>query len=254
MPFAHLCVECGCSRRVQAAAGLIDSTGCPDRLLNVPRLPPPPPTPAPAQGRGWPIAGTFTGSVGQPALEVTVSIPRTCDEPGRQGPTSCATISYEGQRGTTRGAVNCEGNLALLRTTENPGQIIYTFTETITSGPCVAHPSVDLAAASGGLGFRNSDGVSALLGISGSPLDPSTTDDLMVSGSSCEASLAVFAARISEECCDRPGMCVGGVPQSCNSNCAAMWNPFATRCSNYIAQTRPELASLTSQCAATSGH
>ena len=79
--------------------------------------------------------------------------------------------------------------LALLRTTENPGQTIYTFAETITSGSCVSHPTVDIAAASGGLGYRNSDGVTALLSISGAPLEPGSSDDLMVSGSSCQASL-----------------------------------------------------------------
>lgn len=248
----------GTLKRLQAAAGLIDSTGCPDQLLNVPRLPPPPPpppAPAPAaSGRSWPIAGTFTGTVGQPEQEVTISLPRSCQAPSpRASPVSCATISYQGQRGALSGGDDCAGTLALLRTTENPGQTIYTFAETITSGSCVSHPTVDIAAASGGLGYRNSDGVTALLSISGAPLEPGSSDDLMVSGSSCQASLEVFATRISEECCDRPGTCVGGVPRSCNTNCAAMWNPFATRCSNYIAQTRPELASLTAQCSLIAG-
>jgi methionine-R-sulfoxide reductase len=261
-PWPDFVVLCSVfSRRLQASAGLIDSTGCPDRLLNVPRLPPPPPPtppPPPAGGAAWPIAGTFSGIVGEPAQDVTISFPRSCDEPGARGPTNCATITY------TNGGQTCEGHLMYLRATVSPAQTIYSFAETLDNAPgsrggCVAHASVDVAAASGGLGYRNSDGVSALLPITGSPLDASTSDDLMVSGSSCEASLEVFAARISDECCSsrlNVNVCVGGVPRSCSPGCAAMWTPFATRCSDYINQVRPELSTLSAQCAlvAGSGH
>ena len=231
----------GTLKATQAAAGLIDPTGCPDpHAITGRRQPPPPPPPPPrppppppaGSGAGDWIAGTFTGVVNKAdgsASRVTVSFPAAaCDT----GDARCGTTSY-----SVSGS-SCEGTLAYTssasqQTGPTTFMTIYTFSETITSGDCVSSPSIQVALVSGGLGFRNDlDQSSGQLAISGPPLGEG--EDLMVSADSCAASLEVFAARLSTECCNpvrTPGAsCVRGVPTACPAPCAEMWNPFASRC------------------------
>jgi peptide methionine sulfoxide reductase MsrA len=261
----------GALKATQAAAGLIDSTGCPDQLLDLsqPVGPPPPPDPAwpawrveaAAEG-AWRIAGTFSGVLGGdppvpsrplllneycdrqddrcyqesgctlkclmnrlhfaqcqcsedvdiPLVDITVSIPATCNMHDQD---ACGIITYAQQDGS----VACEGRLTYLRRATLGPPTIYVFTERITSGNCMAHATIDVAAASGGLGYRNSDGISALLALTG---PPPVTEDLMVSADSCEASMATFADRITTECCTAHNPCRNGMPTACDSGCGRM--------------------------------
>ena len=60
------------------------------------------------------------------------------------------------------------GAADLRRATLGP-PVVYTFTERIISGDCERHLTIDIAAASGGLGYRNTDGVTAIMAIAGPP-------------------------------------------------------------------------------------
>jgi len=77
-------------------------------------------------------------------------------------PTACVTTDKFA-------CLDCLAGAADLRRATLGPPVVYTFTERIISGDCERHLTIDIAAASGGLGYRNTDGVAAILAIAGPP-------------------------------------------------------------------------------------
>ena len=227
----------GALKAAQIRAHKIDPTGCPDpgAIGDVSPAMTPPPPPAPAAA-GASIGGQYTGSMDvsgalpwDPAvhMDLTVEIQATCVV-GQ----ACGTVRYAG-------GLACTSTLTLV----SQDLVIYNMAETITSGSCVAEPSITIGRASGGLGFRTSKG-SVLLRAGG---------DLMVSGDDCASAIVTFAGRLNTECCTGGVRCDDGVPAVCSPTCAAMWTPFATRCGDYIRSHMPQLTAFSTTCVG-SGH
>ena len=71
----------------------------------------------------------------------------------------------------------------------------------------------------------------------------------------CDLQWASMQGEFNEKCCGSKGCGPGGVPGSCESNCARMWSPFMLECSTWVEAAIPHLSEFSSWCAATSyGH
>ena len=69
---------------------------------------------------------------------------------------------------------------------------------------------------------------------------------------SCGRDLASISARLNDVCCAGDAAdCTGGSargPRYCSADCAALWNPFYSRCSRFVDASMPALASFSTQC------
>ena len=69
---------------------------------------------------------------------------------------------------------------------------------------------------------------------------------------SCGRDLASISARLNDVCCAGDATdCTGGSargPRYCSADCAALWNPFYSRCSRFVDASMPNLASFSTQC------
>lgn len=69
---------------------------------------------------------------------------------------------------------------------------------------------------------------------------------------SCSRDLASLSTRLNDVCCAGDfADCSGGAasaPQSCSAACAALWNPFYSRCTQFIDASLPTLASFAARC------
>lgn len=68
----------------------------------------------------------------------------------------------------------------------------------------------------------------------------------------CTERLASVSSAVNSACCPTAAACGGGVPADCSAACAALWEPFALKCSKFLDGEFPQFSSFTSKCEATS--
>ena len=216
-------------KNTQAAAGLINPTGCPDQ-----------PVPGTPLESGWQLCENVvapdqcryigTTTRGESSVTVTVNLPADSCDIGN----ACGTVVYTPTDITT--GSTCHATFSYTSVENSGSSTIYNFAELmmLQGAECVGSPSIQLAAVSGGIGLRSFDGTTATLA-------PVT----------CGVELnQVFLDRFNT-ICDGEGDAENGLPSSCSTACAAMWLPFAQSCDSYLQQVHPELAPFTQLCEAT---
>jgi hypothetical protein len=211
-------------KNTQAVAGLINPTGCPDQLV-----------PATPLETGWELCDAvapdecrYVGTTTRGGISVTivVNLPASRCDVGH----ACGTVVYT-PTDITAGPV-CRGTFSYTSKEDSGPSTIFNFGELMVAqgAGCIGSPSVQLAAASGGIAERSSMGTTAMLA-------PVT----------CETELNTLADRFNRVC-DSDSGAVDGVPDSCSAACAAMWLPFASSCDDFLGEEHPELAAFTQMC------
>lgn len=68
----------------------------------------------------------------------------------------------------------------------------------------------------------------------------------------CGRDLVSISTRLNTLCCGSDSTACMGAPRSCTAACAALWNPYYSRCGHFVDTSLPDLGSFASQCQATS--
>ena len=219
-------------KTTQAVAGLINPTGCPDS-----------PVPGTPIEVGWqlcenvlaPESCRYAGSVTRDGASWTLIISLPAATHGHTPPCAvgedCGTITYVPMDVTT--ANTCSGPLSFTSVEGEASSTIYNFAERLTGAGCVSSPSLQMAAASGGVVSRSFDGAQSSM-----------------SAVSCEQELNTLLVDRINTACDSDGMAVDGVPGTCSESCWSLWLPFAQTCSSYLGTDHPELNDFTRTCTA----
>ena len=221
-------------KNTQALSGLINPTGCPDSPI--------PGTPI--ETIGWQLCENvlapencrYAGSVTRDGASWTIIVSLPAATHGHTPPCAvgddCGTITYVPLDVTT--ANTCSGPLTFTSVEgESPSSTIYNFAEQLSGADCISSPSLQIAAASGGVISRSFDGAQASM-----------------SALSCEEELNTLLVDRFNTACDSDGMAVNGVPDTCSESCWSLWLPFAASCSSYLSAAHPELNDFTRTCQA----
>jgi hypothetical protein len=67
----------------------------------------------------------------------------------------------------------------------------------------------------------------------------------------CTDRLTSLSSAVNAACCPTPAACAGGVPSDCSEQCAALWEPFALKCSRFLEGEFPQFTAFTSKCEVT---
>ena len=69
----------------------------------------------------------------------------------------------------------------------------------------------------------------------------------------CGRDLVSISTRLNALCCGSDSTACTGVsaPRGCSAACAGLWNPFYSRCGQFVDASLPDLASFASRCQAT---